>query len=303
MFDIIVIGNAGIDTNIYYHGNEIDFNVESNFTENLDYVGNAGGYSARGFAQLGYRTAFIGYVGDDFLGKYILDEFARDGINTEAVFIDPAGTCQSINFMYPDGRRKNFYDGKGHMILKPDMEKSRSVLKKSGLAHFNIANWARDLLPAARELGMTISCDIQDVTHPNDPYRREFIQYSDVLFFSSVNFPAPRIIMETILDEFPEKLLISGMGSNGCALGTKSGIEYFDPVELEEAIIDTNGAGDGLATGFLSSYYLEKMSLSESILRGQIVARYTCIQKASTSKLITKQQLDHIFNHIRNLDA
>ena len=303
MFDIIVIGNAGIDTNIYYHGNEIDFNVESNFTENLDYVGNAGGYSARGFAQLGYRTAFIGYVGNDFLGNHILDEFTRDGINTDAVLIDPAGTCHSINFMYPDGRRRNFYDGKGHMVLQPDIEVCRSVLKKSKLVHFNIPNWARNLLPLAKDLGLTISSDIQDVTSLDDAYRSDFIRYSDVLFFSSVNFPDPRIIMDKILTEYPEKVLISGMGSKGCALGTKTGIQYFDPVELDEVVIDSNGAGDGLATGFLSSYYLEKMSLSDSIQRGQIVARYTCTRKANTSNLITKQQLDQLYKHLGDLNG
>ena len=59
-FDVVVIGNVGIDTNVYLAGDEINFQIESNFTENIDYVGQAGGYAARGFAQLGYRTAFIG---------------------------------------------------------------------------------------------------------------------------------------------------------------------------------------------------------------------------------------------------
>lgn len=300
LFDVVIIGNVGIDTNIYTDGDEIDFEVESCFTENIDYVGNAGGYSARGFAQLGYRTAFVGYIGDDHNGKYILQEFGKDGINTDAVFIDPAGTGRSINFMYPDGRRKNFYDGKGHMHLQPNLEECKAILKNSKLAHFSIPNWARYLLPIANDLGMVISCDIQDVVDLNDNYRKDFIKYSNVIFFSSVNHPDPRTIMGSVLAEFPDKILVSGMGSGGCALGTKNGIEYFGPVDLNDAIIDTNGAGDGLAVGFLSSYYLEKMSLSDSIQRGQIVARYTCTQKARTSNLITKAKLTHFFQQMNN---
>ena len=295
MFDVVIVGNVGIDTNIYNHGNEINFNVESNFTENHSYIGNAGGYTTRGFAQLGYRTAFIGYVGDDFQGKYILDEFEKDGINTDAVLIDSTGTSHSINFMYPDGRRKNFYDGKNHMFLQPDLQKCNSVLQQSKLVHFNIPNWARYLLPIAKELGMTISCDIQDIINPDDEYRKDFIQHSDVIFFSNVNFPDPKIIMEAILAEYPDKILVSGMGARGCALGTTAGIQYFDPIHLDEKIVDTNGAGDGLAIGFLSGYFLEKMNLADSIKRGQIVARYTCTQKASTSNLITRQQLERYF--------
>ena len=127
-FDAVVVGNVGIDTNVYFHAAEPDFSRESNFTEDLDYVGQAGGYASRGYAQLGWRTAFIGHVGDDFSGRFIREEFARDGIDTTALFIDPAGTSRSVNFMYRDGRRKNFYDGKSHMQLQPDRATCRSVL-------------------------------------------------------------------------------------------------------------------------------------------------------------------------------
>lgn len=69
-FDVAVVGNAGIDTNIYLYGQEIDFSVEANFTQNLDCVGQAGGYAARGYAALGKRTAFIGALGEDYHGDY-----------------------------------------------------------------------------------------------------------------------------------------------------------------------------------------------------------------------------------------
>jgi sugar/nucleoside kinase (ribokinase family) len=175
-FDVVVVGNVGIDTNVYFYGRDPDFGVESNFTENVDCVGQAGGYASRGFAQLGKRTAFIGYVGDDYSGRFIRQEFTRDGVDTTALFIDPTGTSRSVNFMYRDGRRKNFYDGKDHMHLRPDAAVCRGVLARARLAHFNIPNWARRLLPVARELGLTISCDLQDVVSPDDDYRRDFVR-------------------------------------------------------------------------------------------------------------------------------
>jgi acarbose 7IV-phosphotransferase len=67
---------------------------------------------------------------------------------------------------------------------------------------------------------------------------------------------------------------------------------------LRDPVIDATGAGDGLATGFLSSYYLKKMSLSDSIFRGQISARYTCTLKSSSSNLISREELDGIFQII-----
>ncbi len=300
MFDVVVIGNVGIDTNIYNYGRDITFDLESNFTENIDYIGQAGGYSARGFARLGYKTAFIGYIGDDYHGEQIVNTFNQDGINTEALFIDPGGTSRSINFMYPDGRRINFYDSKNHMTLNPDKEICTSILQQTKIVHFNIPNWARKLLPVAEHCGLKISCDLQDVVDLNDEYRADFIKYADIIFFSGVNFSSPQPVMESILSKYPQKILIAGMGAQGCALGTATGIQYFDPISMDLPVIDTNGAGDGLAVGFLSSYLLQGKPLKESILRAQIVARYTCTKKASSSTLMTMNQLNQRYSELKD---
>lgn len=294
-FDVVVIGSVGIDTNVYLPGANIDFDVEANFTENLDYVGQAGGYASRGYAQLGKRTAFIGYVGDDYHGRFIREVFARDGIDSQALFVDPLGTSRSVNFMYQDGRRKNFYDGKGHMRLRPELEVCRAILAQARLAHFNLPNWARHLLPIARELDLTIACDLQDVVSIDDEYRRDFIQYADILFCSAVNYPDPTPLIESFLNANPNQIIITGMGAEGCALGSRDGVRFFEAVQMAAPVIDTNGAGDGLAVGFLSSYVLDGYSLVDSVWRGQIAARHTCALKASSSNLITMDELDRFY--------
>lgn len=294
-FDVAVIGNVGIDTNVYFYGADVDFSREANFTDNVDYVGQAGGYASRGYAQLGKRTTFIGCVGDDFSGRFIREEFTHDDIDLSGLFIDPAGTSRSLNFMYQDGRRKNFYDGKSHMTLQPDLAICRRLLGEAKLAHFNIPNWARFLLPIARELGVTIACDIQDVVNLRDGYREDFIEYADIVFFSAVNHADPAPLIYELLNWKPNLIAVSGMGVRGCALGTRDGVRYFPPVSMPTPVIDTNGAGDGLAVGFLSSYVLDGYSLEDAIRRGQIAARYTCAQKASSSNLITPDLMSAYF--------
>ena len=290
--EVVVIGNVGIDTNVYLYGADIDWSVEANFTQNLDCVGQAGGYASRGYARLGHRTAFIGTVGDDYHGGFIREELARDGIDLAGLFTDPQGTARSVNLMYRDGRRKNFYDGKGHMALEPDLAACRAVLSGARLAHFNIPNWARKLLPLAPELGVRIAVDLQDVVSPDDPYRRDFIEYADILFFSAANHADPSPLIQHFLGNRPDRIVVCGMGAAGCALGTRAGTRFFDPVAWPEPVIDTNGAGDALATGFLSSYVLRGYSLEDAVLRGQIAARHACAQRASSSTLITADLLD-----------
>ena len=291
-FDVVVVGNAGIDTNVYLPGNVIDFNVEANFTENLTYVGNAGGYASRGYAQLGKRTTFLGYLGDDYHGRLIRDEFTQDGIDLTGLFSDPRGTAHSINFMYQDGRRKNFYDGKGHLHLQPDMDKCQAVFSQAALAHFNIPNWARYLLPLAGDLGLTVAVDLQDVVTVDDTYREDFIRQADILFFSAVNYVDPIPLIDAFLALSPDLIILSGIGARGCALGTQNGVQYFPAVEMQAPVIDTNGAGDALAVGFLSSYVMDGFSLNDSVLRGQIAARHACTLKATSSQLISMDQLD-----------
>lgn len=299
--DVVVVGAVGIDTNVYLGKDEIDFTVEANFSRNLDYVGGAGGYSSRGFAQLGYRTGFIGAVGPDHNGKFIEEELKHDRIDT-LLFSDPQGSRRSVNIMYKDGRRKNFYDGSGSMELEPDLALCRAFFNKcrgGAVAHFSIENWARQLLPLAREAGLTVACDLQDLVSIEDSYRQDFIKGSDVLFFSAANFADPAPLIERLLAGNPVQVIVAGMGSKGCALGTREGIRYFEPVQLDAPVVDTNGAGDGLAVGFLASRYLEEgFSLDEAVLRGQLVARYTCTQKASSSHLISREQLETFYSQL-----
>ena len=122
---------------------------------------------------------------------------------------------------------------------------------------------------------------------------------ADILFFSATNYPNPAPLIENFLATKPEQIVVVGMGAKGCALGSKDGIQFFPPVEMDKPVIDTNGAGDGLAVGFLSSYVLDKYSLPAAVRRGQIVARYTCTQKASSANLITSQQLTYYFSQTR----
>lgn len=289
--EVVVVGNVGVDTNVYPHGDAIDWSVEANFTENLDYVGQAGGYAARGYAALGRRTAFIGHVGDDPAGQLVRAALARDGVDTRALWTDPAGTARSVNFMGRDGARKNFYDGKGHMALAPDLEACRAVLAGARLAHVNLPNWARQLLPLARALGLLIACDLQDIVALDDPYRADFIAAADVIFCSSVNHDPPALAA-ALLAGRPGRVVVVGMSARGAGLATAAGFRHFPPPPLDTPVVDTNGAGDALAVGFLTSHVLEGRSLEESVLRGQIAARHTCALRASSDGLIDAAALE-----------
>lgn len=288
--EVVVIGNIGVDTNAYLpEGFQLSAQ-ESSFTENLDSIGQAGGYSSFGFAALGRRTGFVGALGDDVLGRWIREELAQARVEA-LTFVDPAGTSRSVNLMARDGSRRTFYDGKSHLTLAPDLERCRAFLEGARLAHFHLPNWARQLLPIARALGVVVSTDLQDLTNLDDPYRRDFIEASSILFCSAVNLEA-REVGEALLRRNPGAIIVFGLGARGAALCSSAGFRAFPPVSLDRPVVDTNGAGDSLAVGFLTAYVLEGRPLEEAVRWGQTAARWACTERLKWRRLVTRDSLE-----------
>jgi sugar/nucleoside kinase (ribokinase family) len=67
---------------------------------------------------------------------------------------------------------------------------------------------------------------------------------------------------------------------------------------IELPVVDTNGAGDALAVGFLTAHQLEGRPVEESVLRGQLAARWTCAQAADSGSPITAEQLEDLVDKI-----
>jgi sugar/nucleoside kinase (ribokinase family) len=292
-FEVVVVGNAGIDTAVRLAG-PVDLLHETDYTTNVDGIGQSGGYSARAFARLGYRTAFLGYVGDDPLGRWLVDELAADGVDMSHVQVDPAGTNRSVNLMSPDGTRHSFFDGKSHMTLEPDLDAWAPVLDGTRLVHCSIPNWARRLLPLARAAGARVSVDLQDVRDLDDPYRRDFVEAADVLFLSAAHLVHPADAVRLL--HRPGRVVVCGWGSRGCVVHTDEGPASYGPVDMAAPVVDTTGAGDSLAAGFLASYVLDGRSLAESVRRGQLAARWCCARFGSTD-LVTRAGLDALARH------
>lgn len=289
--DVVVAGAIGVDTNVYLAGADIDFQVEANFTWNADNVGQAGGYSSKAFAALGCRTAFTGSVGRDALGEWIRAELAAHGIEA-LLFDDPLGTHRSVNFMYADGRRKNFYDGKGQLDVRPDLAACAALLGRARLVHLHLENWCRALPPLARERGVVVSCDLQDVVRLDDPYRADFIAGSDIIFFSTVSVPDPEAAVRHLLGADARRIVVGGMGREGAMLGSAAGIRHFPAIAAGAPVVDTNGAGDALAAGFLDAFVFRGLAPEVALLRGQLAARFACTRRAGEKRLITAAELD-----------
>jgi 5-dehydro-2-deoxygluconokinase len=83
-YDIIPFGRIGIDLN----ANEIHRPMEETETF-TKYVGGSAANIAIGMARLGKKVGFIGRVSDDQFGRFALNYFKNEGIDTTQIAVDP----------------------------------------------------------------------------------------------------------------------------------------------------------------------------------------------------------------------
>jgi 5-dehydro-2-deoxygluconokinase len=82
--DLITLGRAGIDL----YGEQIGGRLED-MASFAKYVGGSPTNTAVGASRLGLETALITRVGHDHFGRFLIEELAREGVETSGVTIDP----------------------------------------------------------------------------------------------------------------------------------------------------------------------------------------------------------------------
>ena len=82
--DLITLGRAGIDL----YGEQIGGRLED-MASFAKYVGGSPTNTAVGGARLGLRTGLITRVGHDHFGRFLIEELAREGVDTTGMIVDP----------------------------------------------------------------------------------------------------------------------------------------------------------------------------------------------------------------------
>lgn len=151
----------------------IDF-TENGFSRQGNYLleANPGGAPCNVLAmltKLGKRTAFIGKVGDDFLGRYLRDVVSEAGIDTRNLFMDrDIHTTLAFVHTSPDGDRDfSFYRNPGADMMLREDEVPLDVISNSRIFHFGTLSMTHEgirqatckAIDCARQSGVIISFD------------------------------------------------------------------------------------------------------------------------------------------------
>lgn len=163
--DLITIGRSSVDL----YGAQIGGRLED--MRSFDkYIGGSPTNIACGTARLGLKSAVVTGVGDEHMGRYIVEELQREGVDTRGVKTDPDRLTALVLLGIRDQEqfplifyRENCADmGLTEADIDPDFIKKARAVVATGthLSHPQVEAATLKALNTAREAGMRTALDI-----------------------------------------------------------------------------------------------------------------------------------------------
>lgn len=216
--------------------------------------------------RLGLRTAFMGKVGNDALAATYLERFRSAGIDVSRFKHGDRPNARCLALVTPDAQRTMRTNLGAALTLTPG---EISPGDFAGARHAHIEGYlvfnhalCEAVLNSAREAGCTISLDLSSFEVVNDSRDWMFGQFGrgiDVVFANEDEiralYPGRGPDYEALARDLASHGVIAAvkLGREGAWIA-KGGDAYRNPPVHLDDVIDTNGAGDAWAAGFLYGY-------------------------------------------------
>ena len=258
-----------------------------------------------GLAALGAKCAFIGQVADDQLGAVFAHDIRAGGIQfaTPARAGDPP-TARCLIFVTPDGQRTmNTYLGASQFM--PAAALDEAAIADAAVLYLEGYLWdpeepraaMRRAIAAARGAGRKVAFTLSDafvIARHGDDFRALIAAGQiDILFANHVELAALTGCdlfddgIAALKDKVP--CLVVTRGEDG-AVAVCNGERAQVPAEPVARVVDTTGAGDLFAAGFLLGHVrgarLETCLRYGAICAAEIISHYGARPEADLAALI-----------------
>lgn len=297
-YDIAVVGE--INPDLILSGDVVPQfgQVEQNIDDLTLTIGSSAVIFACGAARLGLRVLFLGKVGTDEFGRFMLNAMEKRAIDTSAVNIDPnVRTGISVILNRGNDRAILTFPGAIPLLKLSDIPMNR-LLQARHLhlaSYFNLSNLRPDvpaLFTQARTAGLSISMDtnydpsnswngglsealnLVDVFLPNETEACKISAQSDVpIAIASLAARVPTLAIK--------------LGAKG-AVAVSAGRQVEQPA-LPMQVVDTVGAGDSFDAGFLYGY-LHDWELQKSLRLGAVCGSLSTRAAGGTTAQATYEE-------------
>ncbi len=325
-FDVLAIGNAIVDViaqadEAFLTRHQVPKGtmslIDSERAESLyeamgpgiEMSGGSAGNTVAGVAALGGRAAYVGKVRDDWLGKVFTHDIRAAGVRFETTMAEQGPpTARSLILVTPDAERSmNTYLG-ACVELGPD-DVDPEVVAQAKVTYLEGYLWDpaggkaafRKASRLAQASGRKVALSLSD-PFCVDRYRDEFRDFVgegvDVLFANEEEicslYQAPDFDAALQAVRGHCEIAVLTRGVHGSVVVTGDEVHVID-AETVAKVVDTTGAGDLFAAGFLfgitNGRDLPTAARIGSLAAAEVVAHYGARPEASLKRLLEARGL------------
>jgi sugar/nucleoside kinase (ribokinase family) len=273
----------------------------------VEMSGGSAANTAAGVASLGGSPGFIGRVAADVLGDVFTHDMRASGVRFEPLGVvhDERGTARCLILVTPDAQRTlNTYLGVSSLIAPSDIH--REMIASAQVVFCEGYLWdlpdAKDALrlamDVAREAGVKVAFTLSD-SFCVDRHRADFLELAehkvDILFANEAELLS---LYET--DSWPKaadrvaghcEIACLTRSEHGSVVITSAGDRVVVPAHPLGEVVDTTGAGDLYAAGFLYGYThefgLEASGALASLAAGEVISHVGARPETSLATLVS----------------
>jgi fructoselysine 6-kinase len=218
----------------------------------------------------GCDADYLGIVGSDENGEYLLDEIKKQGLDTSYLWQEE-GRNAVTSILIRDGDRifDDYIEGVQENAAMP--KERMPDLSTYDLVHFVVWGFGREHIPGIK--GVPLSCDFSSKL--DDP-RTGIMQYLDFSFFSGRHLIEEGKDPEAEIRRLKERtpgIVAMTLGDHGSIVN--DGEQVYRGKALPVEVVDTLGSGDAFISAFIVSR-LRGKGIQESIDAGHLAARDIC---------------------------
>lgn len=271
----------------------------------LESSGGSAANTLAGMAALGSRCGFIGQVADDQLGRVFAHDIRTLGIRYETpMVVDGEPTARCLIMVTPDAQRTmNTFLGASQFL--PASALDLAMIRSARLLYLEGYLWdpeqpraaMRDAIAAARDAGREVAFTLSDAfvieRHRTD--FRALIENGliDILFANEVEIGS--LSMENDFDAAVAAVagkvpvLVVTRSEKG-AICVKNGERYEVAAAPVAQVLDTTGAGDLFAAGFLAGHVRGRTPVQclemGAIAAAEVISHYGARPEADLKELM-----------------
>ncbi|MDR1524831.1 MAG: adenosine kinase [Tannerella sp.] len=244
--------------------------------------GGSAGNTMRALAKLGAEAGYIGKTGDDEAGRIYEAKTKEAGVNPFFVRTEGISGCSTV-LISPDGER-TMATFLGPAETLSDEEIPGDILRRYDCIYMEgylISNEKLflPLLKRVKSMGLKVALDLSNFNIVNgfrDLLKEAIPAYVDVLFSNESEAEAytglaAREALDVILKDV-ERAVVT-IGKDGALAGSSGKVVHEQA--LNRHVVDTTGAGDHFAAGFLYGYSagatLEQSAKLGSLLSANVI--------------------------------